>query len=617
MSSLNKEQNIVLFDSNTNLKNLKNIISKKKSLIITFDYKSHEILSRKKIPHEISDTFLDQNKLQFLQNESFRLAKWFETKISQSIIYKNINLGELFYIDFYVFLLPILKKVFETIQISKQYPKANFFASYALYEMIKPLSKYVISLGGKKYSTQFYLDSISNRFKIGGRSFTIRLSQKRYNSLKKLSESFFKYFFKQHYDYSKKSHILIEFDPLKYQELFLTSPKNSNFVVYNRRRPYFWNFHSFSIFKKSNVSFFTDNELIDSEIQNNLENASNWYTNANSELVQHDEFFNDFFKIDGKSFWNVIKKPFFYLCKTRFQELIYEIECANKLFEITNPSTITVWSELGSSEQILVNIAKNRNVPVILLQHGYYHDDISATNFNYFSGVLPKKADYFLIWGNKTDDYCKSINLESKKIKIIGSPFYDGYENFNSNISKSNYVLLAAQGPTDFFISDLKNSTYENYIKTIVQICNITKKLQKKLIIKLHPDPHDLDITKYVEHLNSNVQVIKSGNIRELIQNCELFLSIDISTTILEAHLLHKPVISISVKDYQLGDSNSQIFQSCIYIDIIDLENQMSKIFKDSEFKNKIISSGSKFVDDYLSNQNSSSEAFITFLNDF
>ena len=141
--------------------------------------------------------------------------------------------------------------------------------------------------------------------------------------------------------------------------------------------------------------------------------------------------------------------------------------------------------------------------------------------------------------------------------------------------------------------------------------------MKKNLIIKLHPDPHDLDITKYIEPLNLGVQVIKSGNIAELIQDCELFLSIDISTTILEAELLQKPVISISVKDFKLGYSNSQIFQSSIYVAVNELENEMFKVLNDKKYRNKIISNGTKFVNEYLSNQNSSSKSFINFLDTF
>ena len=113
MSSLHKEQNIVLFESSTNLKNIEKFISKNDSIIITFDYKSHELLTLRKVSHKVSDSFLDEKDIHFLQKETYRLTKWFETKVSDSITYDNINLGELFYIDFYFILLPVMKKFFE------------------------------------------------------------------------------------------------------------------------------------------------------------------------------------------------------------------------------------------------------------------------------------------------------------------------------------------------------------------------------------------------------------------------------------------------------------------------------------------------------------------------
>ena len=86
MSSLQKAQNIVLFESSTNLKNIEKFISKNNSLIITFDYKSHEILTLRKIPHDVSDSCLDEQDIHFLQEETYRLTKWFGTKISDSIL---------------------------------------------------------------------------------------------------------------------------------------------------------------------------------------------------------------------------------------------------------------------------------------------------------------------------------------------------------------------------------------------------------------------------------------------------------------------------------------------------------------------------------------------------
>ena len=125
----------------------------------------------------------------------------------------------------------------------------------------------------------------------------------------------------------------------------------------------------------------------------------------------------NFFKINDRSFWKLIETHFFHLCEIRFYDLIYEIELALNFFKKTNPSTVTLWSELGTIEQIFINVAHSQNIPVILIQHGYYHDDESALNFNYFSGILPKKSDYFLVWGNKMYDYCLNANLKNKNKK--------------------------------------------------------------------------------------------------------------------------------------------------------------------------------------------------------
>ena len=601
---------ILLVDESLPLDN----INFKYQKIISLDFISHERLNSKKIEHIVSDSFISENEIHDLQKQCFDFAHWFENfDIKNCILYKNINLGELFYVDFYTYLLPVLKTFFELSKIVSKYSDSFFLSSSKISNFLKNFPISFEEISKKNDDTEFYLDTINHEIKFNKLTLPISLSSSNFKFLKRVSENIFKYFFRHDFISSKKTHILIEFDLLRYKKLFLTLPGTSNFVIYNRRRPYFWNLDSFSIMKKSSAYFFREKDLSNYDLKNNLINSFVWNSNTISNLKKFDSFFKNFFKINENSFWPIIKHHFFSLCQNRFQELIHEIEYAYQLFEKTNPSSITIWSELGSTEQILLNVAKNQNVPIILLQHGYYHDDIRATNFNYFSGVLPKKSDYFLIWGNKMNDYCKKIDLMSKKIKIIGSLLFDTYKNFKS--TENDYVLLATQGPTDFFISDLMNSTYENYINTIIEICEITKKLEKKLIIKLHPDPHELDITKYIVSLYPDVRVEKFGDIKNLIKDCELFISIDISTTILEAQLLKKPVISVSVKDYNLGDSNSQIFQSCVYTNISNLESNMIKIFDDLKFKNKIISSGSKFTNDYLSNQNYASNTFIHFLN--
>ncbi|WP_428324966.1 hypothetical protein [Nitrosopumilus sp.] len=591
--------------------------SDQSQIIISLDFPSHEKLESKNIRHIISDNFISDDEIKKLQISSYEFVRWYENNIIKNLItYKNINLGELFYLDFYIYLLPILKFFSEFQHIVSKYPNSTFFASSKISNFLKHFSVNYKEIGENDNDVEFYLDNIDYEFRLFKKDISFSISKSNYKLLKNFSENFSKLLLNKSHDPSKKSHVLIEFDPIKSEKLFSILPKTSNFVIYNRRRPYFWNSSSFSILKKSNICFFRENELSDNELKNNLQDADMWVLSTIEKLKSYDDYFFNFFKTNNRSFWKIIEKHFFHLCKLRFSILVYEIELALNFFKITNPSTVTLWSELGTIEQIFINVAQSQNIPVILVQHGYYHDDETALTYNYFSGVLPKKSDYFLVWGNKMYDYCIDTNLKNKNIKIIGNLFFDNNK-LKSNIQSSDYILLATQSPTDVFLSDLNVSTYENYINAIIKICEISKKLNKKLIIKLHPDPHELDITKYIESFNSHVQIIKSGNIKELIQNSSLFLCIDISTTILEAQFFKKPVIAVSVKDYNLGDSKSKIFQSCVYVNTDNLETQMIKIFNDPKFKNKIISKGSEFVNDYSSNQDSAAKNFVNFLNNF
>ena len=619
MCSLHKEQNIVLFESDTNLKNVKKFISKNESLIITFDYKSHEILSRRKIPHKISDSFLGEKDIHFLQKESFRLAKWFETQISDYITHENINLGELFYMDFYVFSLPVIKKFFEITQIVKKYPNAKFFVSPDHYEMVKQFSKSIISLGGKKSPTQPFLDILSYRFKIGGKYFTIKLSKKLYNSLKKLSEKVFvgKKTFK--INPAKKTVLFIEFDPLRYNNIFSPKLQNlSNILLYNRRRPAFWNLQSLSILKKSGCGIISEKLLVSSTLLNSIKKNNELSENFIQSLLSQEDFLESFFSINGISFWKSIKYNFVQLCKDRFKNALTEIMLAKKLFEKFTPSAVIVLSEMGFQEQILIQVAKKFQTPVILLQHGLYSDDKAAFEYNQFLGVIPHYSDKIAVWGTVYKQYLMECKISSKKIQVIGNPYFDElFEEYNQALfEKTGFVLLATQSPSDdMSITDLEIKTIEKYLETIRTICKTVLKANRELIIKLHPNPHELDITPFVKKIDPKIRVIKAGNISDLIKACDILVTMDISTVLLEAQIFEKPVISVSVKNYNIGDDNCSFFKSksCIRTEPKNFEINLNRLLKDLEFKREMINKGKKFVNDYLSNQGNASRKLIEF----
>ena len=618
MSSLHKEQNIVLFESSTNLKNIEKFISKNDSIIITFDYKSHELLTLRKVSHKVSDSFLDEKDIRFLQKETYRLTKWFETKVSDSITYDNINLGELFYIDFYFILLPIMKKFFEVMRIIKKYPNARFFASSDHYDIIKQFSQSVISLGGKKLSTRFYLDMISNRFEIGGKNFTINLSKKRYNSLKKLSE---KIMIKkiQKMNPSKKTILFTEFDPLRYSKIFSPELRDtSNILLYNRRRPTIWNLQSLSILKKSGCGIISEDNLMDKTLSSSIKKNSELSENFIQSLLDHEDFLESFFSINEISFWSSIRSSFIQLCKIRFKNALSEIMLAKKLFEKFTPSAVIVLSEMGFQEQILIQVAKKFQTSVILLQHGINFDDKAAFEANQFLGVIPNHSDKIAVWGQVDKKYLEECKIPLKKIQIIGNPYFDKlFEENNQTLAENKgFVLLAAQSPNvGSFVIDAEIKTMEKYLEAIRTICKTVLKTDKELVIKLHPDPSELDITPFVKKIDPKIRVIKAGSISDLIRTCDTLVTIDISTVTLEAQIFEKPVISVSVKNYNIGDDNCSFFKSksCIRTELQNFDMNFNRLLQDQEFKHETINRGKKYVNDCLSNQGNASRKLLEF----
>ena len=58
--------------------------------------------------------------------------------------------------------------------------------------------------------------------------------------------------------------------------------------------------------------------------------------------------------------------------------------------------------EVGIIEQILILCAKKSKIPIFLLQHGIYHDDSSAVDFNLFLWRTPQTILIIFLYGENT-----------------------------------------------------------------------------------------------------------------------------------------------------------------------------------------------------------------------
>ena len=181
---------IILLDSSSKLDNLKNLLAKKNSLVITFDYNTHKTLLKDQISHQISDQYLTRDELDQVQKKSYDLVKWYhEPTISESIEYEGVNLGSLIEIEFNYFLVQFLKRYAELSKIFSKYHDKVFTSSSSLFDITSSFSSSVNKLDELELSDKkFYYDSIKIKFKLKNRYFEVNLSKSYYLKLKNTAE---------------------------------------------------------------------------------------------------------------------------------------------------------------------------------------------------------------------------------------------------------------------------------------------------------------------------------------------------------------------------------------------------------------------------------------------
>ena len=623
---MNPSRNIFLLDSQINFSEV-NYSDNRDSQIITFDFDSHYALKKKSVPHLISDTFLSKKELLDIQKNAFSLSDWYkEETLEENIEYENVNLGSLFQAEFIHILVNYSKRFLECLNIIKKFgTDENYHCSGLIYEIMKHFSVKVEKINDSYDDSLFFpLDSLKIKMKLG--SAELEISQNFFRKLKKFTEKSSIFLSNKNTDFTQKNILISEFNTLSYESLFSKIPEfKLNFVFFNRRQPTVWNTKTFSMIKKSGVIIENDYTLMNSKIKKNIKNAKKNIEIKTNNLFKNDIFFNSFFSINGNSFWTPFSSHFITYFKKRALEFIKEIQLTKELLNKFQFSFILLHSEVGPNEKILLQLAKLKKIPTFLLQHGLINDSVDAYDHNVYRGVVPIESDHAIVWGKVNEDYFRRIGIPEEKIHTVGTPIFDNLKELNSIDSQDGYVLLATSGPTNSVTFDLTIETIEKNIENIKKIAKIVVSHNKKLVVKLHPSPEEYDPSKILRKINPEIEIIKTGNISELIKKCILFIVIDVSTSIIDAHLLRKPVLSVAVwrtlpttvKSGEFGLPTVLKNDSCALTDISSFEKIFYQMMNEDEFRNKVIKNADKSIQKYISFPYEGATTLLTFLEKF
>ena len=618
----NNSKSIILFDSVSDYDDLDEIASKNKSKIISFNYDTHKILKDKKIHHEISDNYLSKKDLRTIQKTAYSISEWFNADvISKYIYYNGVNLGSLIQDELINILVNYIKKVFELFKISKEFTNSTFISSHTCCKIMKNFSKKINEF--KNSSTEnlqpFPLDSIKIKMKIGTKNHSMEfgISKNLFKKLKSVSEKSSKFLLSKNNSIGEtsKNILIVEFNPIQYQSFFEQMPDSKlNFLIYNRRRPAFWNFQSYNLIKRSGCLAETENSLLDAKLKKIILNGKRQIEIKISDLFSKESFFKSFFSLEEISFWPTFKEFFQEYFRKRALEFIQEVELTKKLMEKYDFSSILILSEAGLHERIALQLAYQKQIPVCLVQHGINYNTKESYDMNVAKGALPIKSDYYLCWGRISGEYSKKMAIKSEKVHPIGSAVFDGVTFDEQKCSKKDHVLLATGSPTKEHASDLTVEIIEKNMDAVKKICQVVTKYNKKLIIKTHPSPDEFDPSFIAKQVNPEIKVIKEGRISPLIQSCDLLIINDLTSPILDAYILKKPVISLRVTDNGWGIPTAFKNNSCIVTDLEKFDDDLKNVLNNESVRNQLIIDGEKSSKEYLAYQNNGSNKLIAFL---
>ena len=604
---VNKE-NLILVDQTLKLEDLRKI-DLNDSQIITFDFISHKLLLANKISHQTSETYIDKNEYEPIQDQLYHFSNWHELKeIKHLIEFEGINIGELIYLEFFLFLVPITKKIIELKRILQLYNVTKIFATLSIQQLIKIFEKESLLLGKESsIEKSFFFDSI----KFENNIFKFEIPSKFYYRFKTYSDKFISSLVRTTKFQNNKTVLLVEFDTIKCEKLISNlHEKGLNMVFLGFRRPAIWNKKSLSIIKENNVDVVTHLNILN-EHKEEIKRSSQILKKNFKKLFSHDYLFQQFFKIDDVSFWNFLKPFLSKLLDNRIDESIKNIIVTKSVFQKYAPKSVLLFSESGPTEKASIQFANSADIPVLLFQHGILHDTYQGHMWNTFTGSVSKKSNKFIVWGESMKLYCKEYGISENQFEVLGNPYYDNL--FNENYKTSNHeehVLLITQGPAiNFHINDSLVKTNDDYEKKLKLICKTVIKNKKKLIIKLHPYEITNNEDKICKEIDPEIRVIKKGNIISLINSCSVLISLgtSLSTAILEAHILKKPVLRIPFAEW-MGKPDLFRKQLCFNTNEEEFAETFKKIYEDEAFHNKVIKIGHEFLNEYLANKGNAAE---------
>ncbi len=215
--------------------------------------------------------------------------------------------------------------------------------------------------------------------------------------------------------------------------------------------------------------------------------------------------------------------------------IIASLPAMHEEFEQIQPDLVLLHVDNHPPYQVYAQIAQNRNIPVMMFQHGLDCEHYILDN---------AYADYIAVWGESRKKRYESFSEHPAVIRVTGNPHFENYS-LAENHKQHDLIWVTRPHSSIKCYSPYRFPTEASDImEALLRFMEANP--ERELIVRPHPFA-DVELLKSLANNSPSADRItfdRDSSIRDLIGGATLVLSED-STVALEAMLLGKPLVHV------------------------------------------------------------------------